>query len=122
MAKKTNPAPADSISAAPPAPPADEGTSDTPSAPGETAAPAESADKSPEPRLRQGNAPLCPYCTKKNGEGKILKTVVCKSVHSEAFFTRYQCPTPGCPFQQKIARQNIAQRLAASQPEDFSAR
>jgi hypothetical protein len=92
----------------------------------ETSPAADAAPASPdsEPRLRQGNAPICPYCSKKNEKGEIIEPVMCKSVRSDAFFTRYYCPTEGCPFSEKVARPQIRQRVRQQEAseQDFSAR
>lgn len=96
-------------------PAAGDKTQDATSGPGPAAA---------EPRLRQGNAPLCPYCSKKDEKGKIVEPVVCQSQRSDAFFTRYYCPTEGCPYTEKVARPQIQQRIRQQEAseQDYSAR
>lgn len=124
MAKKTTPPAAGlsrgPISAAPP-----------PAAPDADASPRTADPSGPPaepgfvpPRLRQGNAPLCPYCSKKNGQGEIVAPVVCLANRSEAFFTRYYCPTADCTFSAKVPRGDIRSRIDAAREADagFSAR
>jgi hypothetical protein len=84
-------------------------------------APAAAPAKDPTTdRLRQGAAPVCPYC--KNEKNEPFQ--VCKSQGSTPYYTRYKCPTTGCPFRQQIPRLKIAQRVAAATEaeQDFSAR
>ena len=83
-----------------------------------------------ESRLRQGNAPACPYCSKaakaaKDGEpAEDAITVICESKRSDPYFTRYYCPTTGCGFAVKVPRPQLRDRLrrAEAAGEDFSAR
>jgi hypothetical protein len=76
-----------------------------------------------EPRGRQGNAPLCPYCSKKDDKGQVIEPVLCKSARSDPFFTRYYCPN-GCGYSEKVPRPQLAQRVerVRAAEEDFSAR
>ena len=68
-------------------------------------------------RGRQGNAPACPYCS------KFGTVVLCESNRSEAYFTRYYCPTKGCGFSLKVPRPDLEGRLRRDrQADDFSAR
>ena len=90
-----------------------------------SAADTNAASESSEPgssepeRLRQGNAPPCPYCSK---EGK--PPVMCVSQRSDPYFTRYYCPTEGCNFAVKVPRPQLRDRLRRAQEDekDFSAR
>jgi len=76
--------------------------------------PEEAAEQPPEaPRARQTNQPTCPY----------HPNTQCKSRHSDAFFTRYYCPEPGCTFSVKVARPDIQKRVQQSEEDEgFSAR
>ena len=70
----------------------------------------------PAPRGRQSAAPDCPRCSTDE------KRVRCVARRSDAFFTRYYCPTEGCPFSLKVARPSLRGRRQEPDEERFAAR